>query len=136
MSWSLDPRLEADSHFVADLELCQVRLMGNAHVPWLVLVPRRADAVEWIDLEPEDRHRLLDEVTAACEALRSLHGPAKFNIGALGNIVRQLHVHVLARDGHDPAWPGPVWGALPPRAYAEDARATAVAALQAALRQA
>jgi diadenosine tetraphosphate (Ap4A) HIT family hydrolase len=117
MTWALDARLEADSHHVLDLPLSQVRLFDNAHVPWLVLVPRVAGAVEWIDLDADSRHVLLDEVSAVSEAVRTLRHPHKVNIGALGNIVRQLHVHVVGRFETDPAWPGPVWGAMPARPY-------------------
>lgn len=117
MSWSLDARLAADTHHVLSLDLSELLLMDNASVPWLVLVPRRADAVEWIDLDGPDRLRLFEETTRVAGALRAVHRPCKLNIGALGNIVRQLHVHVVARRDDDPAWPGPVWGALPPMPY-------------------
>ena len=108
--FELDPRLAADSHWVADGPLCQVRLMDDARFPWLVLVPRIADAVEWFDLGESDQHLALDEVSQAARLLRTQDGCEKVNIGALGNIVRQLHVHVVARHRGDAAWPGPVWG--------------------------
>ncbi|OGT55675.1 MAG: diadenosine tetraphosphate hydrolase [Gammaproteobacteria bacterium RIFCSPHIGHO2_12_FULL_63_22] len=108
--FELDPRLAADSHWLADQALCQVRLMDDIRFPWLVLVPRVAGAVEWFDLAESDQHLLFDEVSQVARLLRERSGCEKINIGALGNIVRQLHVHVLARSVGDAAWPGPVWG--------------------------
>ncbi len=118
----LDPRLEADTVFVAALELCDVRLMNDAGYPWLVLVPRLADAIEIVDLDEAARHKLIDEVARAGEALRTTVGAEKLNVAALGNQVPQLHVHVIARFRNDEAWPGPVWGAAPRRAYDADTR--------------
>lgn len=118
----LDPRLEADSVFVAALDLCDVRLMNDAAYPWLILVPRLADVIEILDLDNATRHRLIDEIARASEALRATVGAEKLNIAALGNQVPQLHVHVIARFRTDPAWPGPVWGAAPRRAYGADER--------------
>lgn len=122
--WSLHPRLAADSYAVASLALSDVRLMGNAHYPWLVLVPRVAGAVEWVDLDSDARHRLLDEATQCAEALRRLAPVDKLNIGAIGNIVDQLHLHVVARTRGDAAWPAPVWGgpSVPYEATAREAR--------------
>jgi diadenosine tetraphosphate (Ap4A) HIT family hydrolase len=114
----LDVRLEADSLHVASLPLSAVRLMRDANYGWLVLVPRRADLVELADLGPADRATLIEEIVAAGEALRATDPCDKLNIAALGNMVRQLHVHVIARRQDDPAWPGPVWGAVAARPYA------------------
>lgn len=108
--WLLHPRLAADTFPVAQLPLSDVRLMDNALYPWLVLVPRIPDAVEWFDLDEHDRHRLLDEATRCAAALRACGSVDKLNIGAIGNVVAQLHVHVVARRQDDPAWPAPVWG--------------------------
>jgi diadenosine tetraphosphate (Ap4A) HIT family hydrolase len=108
--FELDPRLAADSHWVADGPMCQVRLMDDMRFPWLVLVPRIAGAVEWFDLDEADQRAVFDETSQAARLLREQSGCDKINIGALGNIVRQLHVHVVARRGGDAAWPGPVWG--------------------------
>jgi diadenosine tetraphosphate (Ap4A) HIT family hydrolase len=109
-AFTLDPRLAADSLLLADGPLSQLRLMDDARFPWLVLVPRVADAVEWFDLDEERRHVLLAEVHRAGQVLRATSPCHKLNIGALGNVVRQLHVHVVARTEGDAAWPGPVWG--------------------------
>jgi diadenosine tetraphosphate (Ap4A) HIT family hydrolase len=129
--WSLHARLAADTFRVTEFALSDVRLMDNAHYPWLVLVPRIPDAVEWIDLDERDRHRLLDEAARCAVALRSC-GVDKLNIGAIGNIVAQLHVHVVARRRDDAAWPAPVWGG-PARPYDPVTRDATVARLRALL---
>ncbi len=109
-AFHLHERLEADTVPVAGLDLCRVRLMDNRLWPWLVLVPARPGVSEIHQLSPADRHRLADEVALASAALEALVRPDKINVGALGNLVPQLHVHVVARRRDDPAWPGPVWG--------------------------
>jgi len=108
--FALDPRLAADTCPVASLPLCDVRLMNDARYPWLILVPRRAGMVEIADLSDVDQTLLWQEVNHSSSALRSTSPCEKLNIGALGIIVRQLHVHVVARNYGDAAWPGPVWG--------------------------
>lgn len=106
----LDPRLAADTSVVLDLPLCRVLMMKGVDHPWLILVPRAGDLVEILDLSEHDRRWLFDEVSRVAEALRAETGCHKLNIGALGNVVAQLHVHVIARFREDPAWPNPVWG--------------------------
>lgn len=106
----LDPRLAADSVFIADGPLSQVRLMDDTRFPWLLLVPRVDGAVEWIDLDGGQQRLLLAELNQVSQLLRAEPGVEKVNIGALGNIVRQLHVHIVGRHAGDAAWPGPVWG--------------------------
>ncbi|HEY7459338.1 MAG TPA: HIT domain-containing protein [Xanthobacteraceae bacterium] len=108
--FALDPRLTAESHPIGDLGLCRVLLFDDARFPWIVLVPRRARLVEITDLPVPDRHRLLDEIGIAMEALKAATAPYKLNVAALGNSVRQLHVHIIARFEGDAAWPSPVWG--------------------------
>jgi diadenosine tetraphosphate (Ap4A) HIT family hydrolase len=108
--FALDPRLAADCLAVARLSLCEVLLMNDRRFPWLILVPRRANAAEIIDLAAPDRSALFAEIVTASTALKRITGCDKLNVGALGNIVRQLHVHVVARFERDAAWPGPVWG--------------------------
>ena len=105
-----DPRLAADSAFIADGPLSQVRLMDDARFPWLLLVPRVAGASEWIDLDGGQQRLLLAEINQLSQLLRTEAGVEKINIGALGTVVRQLHVHVVGRHAGDPAWPAPVWG--------------------------
>jgi diadenosine tetraphosphate (Ap4A) HIT family hydrolase len=108
--FALDPRLAADTRPVASLPLCEVLLMDDARFAWLVLVPRRPGASEIADLDEADQATLWREVNRAAAALRAVAPCDKLNLGALGNIVRQLHVHVVARREGDAAWPGPAWG--------------------------
>ncbi len=124
MSFTLHPRLAADTSFIADWPLCRVLLMEDARYFWLVLVPRRDGVTEITDLSAEDRALLMEETARAGEIIK---GGAKLNIGALGNLVTQLHLHVVARHPGDPAWPGPVWGHSPAVAYDDAARAARIA---------
>ena len=109
----LDPRLAADSVFIADGPLSQVRLMDDTRFPWLLLVPRVDGAAEWIDLDGGQQRLLLAEINQVSQLLRAANGVEKLNIGALGNIVRQLHVHLVGRHAGDarrclpPALPEP-----------------------------
>jgi len=107
--FQLHPRLAADTAFITDWPLCRVLLMKDARYPWLILVPRRV-ASELHDLSPADRAQLIEECTHAGERLKAQIGAAKINTAALGNMVPQLHLHVVARNPGDAAWPGPVWG--------------------------
>ncbi len=116
-SFALNPRLEGDSYFVADLPLCSLRLMKDANYPWLLLVPRKSDLVEVIDLDEADQLQLMREIVQASTVLREVSDCEKLNVGALGNQVSQLHVHVIARFRDDAAWPGPVWGVVPAKTY-------------------
>ena len=116
-AWQLHPQLANDTVPVVELALCEVRLMDDANHPWLVLVPRVAGMVEVIDLDPAQRGQLTVEIDAACRALKALFKPDKLNVAALGNLVPQLHVHVIARYRDDIAWPRPVWGAANARPY-------------------
>jgi diadenosine tetraphosphate (Ap4A) HIT family hydrolase len=109
-AFELHPQLAADTHFVRDLELSRVLLMDDMRFAWLILVPMRAGMRDWIDLPHAEQHRLLDEVELCSRALRALVRPDKLNTAALGNMVPQLHVHVVARHVGDAAWPKPVWG--------------------------
>jgi diadenosine tetraphosphate (Ap4A) HIT family hydrolase len=110
VTFTLDARLAADTVAIGDLGLSRLLLMNDARFPWLILVPRRNDLSELIDLEASDRATLMEEIARVSAVLKSRPGVDKINIGALGNIVRQLHVHVVARSVGDAAWPGPVWG--------------------------
>lgn len=129
-SFILDPRLDADTRLAASLALCDVRLMNDARFPWLVLVPRRTGLVEIADLPADEQTLLWQEVNCASAALRAVAPCDKLNLGALGNIVRQLHVHVVARCEGDAAWPGPVWGSGSADAYDGEARTALIAALR------
>ena len=132
--WQLHPQLAEDTHPLATFALCELRLMDDANYPWLVLVPRIADAVELIDLDAAQRHALTDEIDRAGLILRDAFRPDKLNVAALGNMVPQLHVHVIARYRDDPTWPRPVWGTAAALRYSEEALIERVARLQAALR--
>ncbi|MBI1329400.1 MAG: HIT domain-containing protein [Alphaproteobacteria bacterium] len=108
--FALHSRLEADTAFIADWALSRVLLMNDARYPWVILVPRRAGLSELHDLSHAERLVLTEEIARASGKLKALTGCAKINVGALGNMVPQLHVHVIARNPGDAAWPGPVWG--------------------------
>jgi diadenosine tetraphosphate (Ap4A) HIT family hydrolase len=110
MSFELDERLARDALVIGDWPLTRVLLMNDARWPWLILVPRREGMVELTDLELADQTQLTDEAGRAARFLKSHVQADKINVGALGNIVRQLHLHIVARVVGDPAWPGPVWG--------------------------
>jgi diadenosine tetraphosphate (Ap4A) HIT family hydrolase len=136
--FDLHPAFPASSHAVGELPLCHVRLHDDARYPWLVLIPRADGLVEIEDLSPEGRIALIEEIVAAGAAVRAVAAVLglpvdKLNVGALGNVTPQLHVHVLGRRDGDPAWPGPVWGHSAGVSYAEDVRATAIAAAREAL---
>jgi diadenosine tetraphosphate (Ap4A) HIT family hydrolase len=126
----LDPRLAGDTCAVTSLPLCDVLLMNDARYPWLILVPRRAGPVEIADLHNDEQAVLWQEMNRAAAALRAVAPCDKLNLGALGNIVRQLHVHVVARVEGDAAWPGPVWGHGQAVAYGDNQAKPLIAALQ------
>jgi diadenosine tetraphosphate (Ap4A) HIT family hydrolase len=115
--WQLDSRLARDAWPIGDLLLSQVLILNEARFPWVLLVPRRANVVELIDLEPADQVQLTTEIACVGGALRAITTCDKLNVAAIGNIVSQLHVHIVARWRNDVAWPKPVWGLLPPQAY-------------------
>jgi len=115
------------------LPLSRLLLMNDANYPWLLLVPRCVGAEEIVDLDEMQRNRLGDEIALVSGALKSVTAADKLNIAAIGNIVSQLHVHVVARRRSDPAWPRPVWGALPARPYEPQARAQLLAAIRGAV---
>jgi diadenosine tetraphosphate (Ap4A) HIT family hydrolase len=137
--FALDPRLETSSIFLVDLALCQARLQADVRWPWIVLIPRRAGLRELEDLGPQDLEGLTREILSAGRAARALGGAAgrpveKLNVGALGNVVAQLHVHVVGRRTDDPAWPGPVWGFGAPVDYSAEQAAEIAALAEASLK--
>ncbi|WP_340117167.1 HIT family protein [Pelagibius sp. 7325] len=115
--FTLHERLAADTVALADWPLCRVLLMKDAGYPWLILVPRRPGLKEFHDMAEADLALATAEICRASRTLQSRFAPDKINIGALGNMVPQLHIHVIARFRNDPAWPGPVWGARPAEPY-------------------
>jgi len=118
--FTLHNKLQHDTIEIASLTLSRVLLMNDSSFPWLILVPAREGMREIHDLGIGDRSVLIEEVAAASEIIQDLFSPDKINIGALGNLVSQLHIHIIGRFRTDRAWPGPVWGAGAARPYAEE----------------
>lgn len=125
--FQLDGRLLADSVFVIDGPLSQIRLINDTRFPWLVLVPRIVGLTELPELDDTQQLLLLSELNRAGRAIRQEPKVHKVNIGALGNIVRQLHIHVVGRHEDDAAWPGPVWGSGAAERFTPEALAERVA---------
>jgi diadenosine tetraphosphate (Ap4A) HIT family hydrolase len=115
--FDLHPQLHADTLHLGNWPLCHVALMNDKNYPWLILVPRRDDIVDIHELESEDQLQLIHEISVASAVLKEQFQAQKTNIAALGNMVPQMHVHVIARFHTDPAWPGPVWGKAPSIPY-------------------
>ena len=118
--WALDPQLARDTATVGDLALSRVLVSRDASYPWLILVPRRPGAVELIDLSDADQAQVMGEIAQVGRVLKALTACDKLNIAAIGNVVAQLHIHVVARRRGDAAWPKPIWGAGPARSYTPD----------------
>jgi len=119
--FELHTQLAADTAFVTDAPLCRVLLMNDANFPWLILVPRRAGLRDYHNLSPDDLAVANDEIVKASRVLTALYKPDKINVAALGNMVPQLHIHVIARFTDDVAWPKPVWGVAPAEPYMPEA---------------
>lgn len=116
-SWALHPQLAHDTIPLGDLALSRVLVIKDANYPWLLLVPRRPDIVEIIDLDGVEQAQLMVEIDRVARALKEVTACDKLNVAALGNAVPQLHVHIIARRKTDKAWPKPVWGLVPPLAH-------------------
>jgi diadenosine tetraphosphate (Ap4A) HIT family hydrolase len=134
----IDPAFLATSEPLGDLALSHARLQADARFPWIVLIPKVESARELEDLADGERDVLMEEIIRAGAAVRAAGAAMgrpilKLNVGQLGNITPQLHVHVVGRRPDDPAWPGPVWGSGAAETYADDALAAAVAAARTAL---
>lgn len=115
--FEMDYRLESDCVFIGTLSLCRIMLMKDANYPWVLLVPQRADISEIYQLDPDDQEQLIWESSFVAERLVHAFDGDKMNIAALGNVVPQLHIHHVVRSRNDAAWPNPVWGAVPAKAY-------------------
>ncbi len=115
--FDLDPRLKEDTYVLGDFPLCRLLLSKDANYPWFILVPRRADISELFQLDDNDKQQLWEETTALAETLKDSFAADKMNVATLGNVVAQLHMHVIVRRRNDPAWPAPVWGNKPASAY-------------------
>lgn len=132
------PAFLTTSEPLGELVLCHARLQADARFPWIVLIPRAAAARELDDLTPDERPLLMEEILAAGGAVRAVglalgRQVEKLNVGQLGNVTPQLHVHVVGRRADDPCWPGPVWGQGAARPYSHADLATALAAARGAL---
>jgi diadenosine tetraphosphate (Ap4A) HIT family hydrolase len=129
----IHPQLRKDCLLLGQLDLCHVLLMLDANYPWLILVPDRDDVTEIHQLTEVDQQQLMRESVLLSRVLETVFSPDKLNIAALGNIVPQCHIHHVVRYRSDAAWPAPVWGRVPVKAYSEDALAGVVAKLKQAL---
>lgn len=134
MSFELHPRLAADTLILGDAPLSRILLMNDAQYPWAILVPRRAAAREIYLLDESDQQQLWRESAILSRVLMTAFAGHKLNVAALGNVVPQLHLHHVVRTPEDPAWPGPVWGRLPPQPYAEGAARARIADLRSQLK--
>jgi len=129
--FALDQRLQQDTLTIGDFPLCRLLLSNDSNYPWFILVPRINGISEVFQLSVIDQQKLWNETTTLAQLLSDGFGADKMNIGALGNVVSQLHVHVIVRKRDDMAWPAPVWGKHPARPYTEEQ----VAAIRARLRE-
>lgn len=125
-SFILDPAFEGESVAICDLTLCHVRLLNDNRYPWLMLIPQRPGLADWDDLTPEDLITVSQEAQMASRVLKDLFQPTKTNMATLGNMVRQMHLHIIARFEGDAAWPGPVWGVGEHIFYTDEALAETV----------
>ena len=133
--YTLHPRLKTDTFPICDMDLCEARLMNDRRFPWVILVPRRDAVTEVHQLSRDDQHLLVHESSVTADVLGKLFAADKINVAALGNLVPQLHWHVIARNRRDAAWPGPVWGFGQRIPYVEKESAMLTEKLQGALRE-
>lgn len=131
--FELHPRLAQDSAVIGEFELSLLLLSRDANYPWCILVPKREEVYEIHHLSEEEQIQLMRESCLLAEVMTSVFDADKMNIAALGNVVRQLHVHHIARFTDDPAWPQPIWGKLPAKDYSEADFAECIKRLQNAL---
>ncbi|MBC3347939.1 MULTISPECIES: HIT domain-containing protein [Pseudomonas] len=115
--FALDPQLQQDTLVMGDFPLCRLLLSNDANYPWFILVPRREDISELFQLDDADQQQLWKETTALAETLKDSFSADKLNVATLGNVVSQLHMHVIVRKRDDAAWPAPVWGKHPAKPY-------------------
>lgn len=115
--FTLDSRLQQDTLPIGDFPLCRLLLSNDANYPWFILVPRREDISELFQLDVTDQQQLWRETTALAEVLKDSFDADKMNVATLGNVVSQLHIHVIVRKRDDAAWPAPVWGKHPAKPY-------------------
>ena len=132
-SFELHAQLAADTAPLVSLPLCEVRLMQDARYPWLILIPKVAEVTDLYQLSSSQRHQLSDEIQLCSTGLLAVTEPFKLNVAALGNMVAQLHIHIIARNQDDPAWPGPVWGVGSAEPYTDADLQTLTDKMQAAI---
>ena len=132
-AFTLDPTLEKDTVEIKRLGVCRVLLMRDKTYPWIIMVPAIPGLRDFDDLSPTHRTAVTTEMDQVSKALKSVCQPYKINVAALGNVVEQLHIHVIARFQDDAAWPGPVWGAHPPIDYDEEKRSELISKIKSAL---
>ena len=118
--FTLDQRLQQDTLLLGDFPLCRLLLMNDANYPWFILVPRRDEVSELFQLDAQEQQQLWRESTELTEVLKDTFKADKMNVATLGNVVSQLHMHVIVRRKDDPAWPAPVWGKHPAKAYSDE----------------
>lgn len=133
LKFELDPQLQSDTVILGEFPLSLVLMSRDANYPWCILVPRRKGVYAIHHLAEEDRQQLMRESCHLAEVMADLFVPDRMNVGALGNVVAQLHMHHVARFKNDPVWPRPVWGAVEPKAFAEDELKSRVSRLRSAL---
>lgn len=119
--FTLDPKLESDTFFISDSKLSQLLLMNDANYPWLILVPKQDGITELTDLGFDDQINILREINMISKILRDNFHVEKLNIAALGNVVKQLHIHIIGRSKNDITFPKPVWGNAPAKTYEKKA---------------
>lgn len=115
----LDSKLKSDTFFIADLKISQLLLMNDANYVWTILVPRKPNLTELVDLSFDEQSEVLREINLVSKILQKNFSAEKLNIAALGNVVSQLHIHVIARKKNDATFPKPVWGNAPAKPYAQ-----------------
>jgi diadenosine tetraphosphate (Ap4A) HIT family hydrolase len=118
--FTLDPRLQQDTLPIGDFPLCRLLLSNDSNYPWFILVPRREDVSELFQLDATDQRQLWKETTELAEMLKDSFDADKLNVATLGNVVSQLHMHVIVRKREDAAWPAPVWGKYPAVPYSAE----------------
>jgi len=117
--FALDSRLQQDCLVIGDFPLCRLLLMKDSNYPWFILVPRREEVSELFQLDADDQRQLWQETTLLAETLKDIFAADKMNVATLGNVVSQLHMHVIVRRREDASWPAPVWGRHPAQPYSE-----------------
>lgn len=133
MAFKLHAQLQQDTILIADLALSKLLIMNDSRYPWLILVPCVEDAVEWHNLSEQQQSELFTETMQVAKIISALPNVEKINIGALGNVVSQLHVHIIGRNARDEAWPKPVWGIGAAVSYEAEAAANLIAKIKTAL---